>query len=68
VTRQFHLVVSDGVGEAVGPEGQRVVVELNYVEERSQRGVSVYGHTCRRKLEDGQEVEVRAQAGMAVES
>lgn len=42
------------------PDGQQIVTEYNYVEERSQGASVCYAHTCKQRLGDGHEAEVRA--------
>ena len=46
------------VGKAL-PDGRKVSVEYNYVEERSQDGSVAYAHTSKQRLDDGHEAELK---------
>lgn len=53
-TCQIYLF---NVGQPL-PDGGRIAMEYNYVEERSQGDSVCYAHTCKQRLDDGHEAEV----------
>ncbi|EKU20288.1 hypothetical protein NGA_2017900, partial [Nannochloropsis gaditana CCMP526] len=55
---QVRKVYLMNVGRPL-PDGRKVSVEYNYVEERSQDGSVAYAHTSKQRLDDGHEAELK---------